>query len=78
MNITPEMIALLPPELRQQLRAKMIALLDDLGVPFKLGPAGDLTVDLEELAPALGMTVENAAGILAEAGQGAVTERGDE
>ena len=74
--MTPEMLAALPPEVRQELHRKLVDTLREMGVTPMITPDGTFCVDLTQLAPALGMTIEEAQEHLDEAGmQG--TDRDD-
>jgi hypothetical protein len=66
MNITPEMIASLPPELQQEMQRRLFALMADLGVKPKITPAGQKVFDIAEVAAALGMSTNEAIAIAAE------------
>lgn len=68
MNITPEMLASLPPELQQEMHNRLMDLLADLGVRTMIAPDGSRVFDMAELAPALGMTMDEALAIADEAG----------
>ena len=58
----PEMIAALPSELRQEMERRLCALLLDLGVKPMITPDGHKVFDIAELAPAIGMSVDEAHG----------------
>jgi hypothetical protein len=74
--MTPEMLAALPPDVRQELHRKLVDTLREMGVTPMVTPDGQFVVDLQQLAPALGMTIEEAQEQLDEAGmQG--TDRDD-
>lgn len=68
MNITPELLALLPPELQREMQHRLFALLDDLGVKFMITLDGEKVFNIADLAPALGMSIEQAMAIAEEAG----------
>jgi hypothetical protein len=73
MNITPELLAALPEELQQEMQRRMFALLADLGVKPKVTPTGEKVFDIAELAPALGMSLEEAMAIADAAGADGLT-----
>ncbi len=73
MRITPEMLASLPPELQQEMHNRLMALLRDLGVRTMIAPDGSRVFDMAELAPALGMTMDEALAIADEAGMTGLT-----
>lgn len=68
MNITPELLASLPPELQREMQRRLFALLDDLGVQPMISPDGERVYNIAEIAPALGMSIEQAMAIAEEAG----------
>ena len=76
LHLTPEQLAALPPEVQQILHQKLLALLAELGVKPLVTPDGVFAVDLRELAPSLGLSVQEAQEHLDEVGmQG--TDRDD-
>jgi hypothetical protein len=72
MNVTPEMLASLPPELKQEMDRRLQALFAELGVRPKITPAGDKVFDVAEVAAALGMSVDEALAIAGEDSGGLV------
>lgn len=66
MNITPEMLASVPPELQQEMDRRLLALIAELGVKPKVTPAGQKVFDIAEVEAAFGMSPHEAMTIAAE------------
>lgn len=64
-NMTEHQYNCLPQNVRQQMREKLIGLLNELEVPFEIDPAtGEVNAPLEKVADALGVPLSEATEML--------------
>lgn len=70
MSITPEQFAALPPDAQQEMYRQVVSELRRLGVRIAITPGGQKVFNLNDLAAALGMPVDEAEAIAIDAGMG--------
>jgi hypothetical protein len=75
--MSPEQFAQLPPEVQQEMYRRMVGKLQRLGVRIAVTPDGQKVFNLNDMAAALGMSVDEAEAIAIEAGMDS-TDRDDD
>jgi hypothetical protein len=74
--MSPEQFAALPPDAQQEMYRQVVSELRRLGVRIAITPDGQRVFNLNDLAAALGMSVDEAEAIAVDAGMGS-TDRDD-